>query len=95
VGRAPRRLEGRERLGREQVRDMGEINNALYGRMPASDSAWMADYLRRVRSAQATTPEEDARAMRAMAAAVLQLPAASRERLRAILQDAVSAAVHA
>ena len=85
---------GFERLERDQVRDMGEINNVLYGRMSAADRVWMADYVRRVRSAQPTTPEEDARAMRAMAAAVGQLPEASRERLRAILHNAVAAALH-
>ena len=72
---------------------MGEINTALYGQMPAADSAWMEDYVRRVRAAQATTPEEDARAMRAMAAAVNRLPEASRARLRTILEGAVASAL--
>ena len=61
--------------------------------VPAADSSWMEDYVRRVRSAQATSPEEDARAMRAMAAAVGRLPEASRAELRAILENAVVAAV--
>ena len=84
---------GFQRLDPAQTRDMGAINRALYGQMPAADSSWMEDYVRRVRSAQPTSPEEDARAMRAMAAAVGRLPEASRAELRAILENAVVAAV--
>ena len=84
---------GFQRLGPDQARDMGEINRALYGGMPAADAAWMEDYVRRVRAAQATRPEEDARAMRVMAAAAGRLPEPSRARLRAILENAVTAAV--
>jgi hypothetical protein len=72
---------------------MGAINDALYGGMSRTDSAWMEDYVRRVRTAEATTPEEDARAMRAMAAAVNRLPEASRAQLRAILEGAIVAAL--
>jgi hypothetical protein len=84
---------GFQRLGPDQARDMGEINRALYGGMPAAEAAWMEDYVRRVRAAEATTPEEDARAMRAMAAAARRLSEPSRARLRAILENAVAAAV--
>lgn len=84
---------GFERLGPDQARDMGEINRALYSGMPADDSAWMEDYVRRVRTAQPTGPEENARAMRVMAAAVRRLPEPSRARLRTILEHAVAAAV--
>jgi hypothetical protein len=84
---------GFARLGPEQVRDMGEINRVLYGAMPAADGAWMEGYVGRVRGAQPTRPEEDARAMRAMAAAVGRLPEPSRARLRTILEQAVAAAV--
>ena len=84
---------GFQRLGPDQARDMGEINRALYGGMPAADAAWMEDYVRRVRAAQATRPEEDARAMRVMAAAAGRLPEPSRARLRAMLENAVTAAV--
>ena len=84
---------GFERLGRDQTRDMGDINRALYGGMPAADGAWMEGYVRRVRGAQPTGPEEDARAMRVMAAAVGRLPEPSRARLRTILEHAVTAAV--
>jgi hypothetical protein len=80
-------------LDRATARDMGEINTALYGQMPAADSTWMEDYVRRVRAAQATAPDEDARAMRAMAAAANRLPEASRARLRAILEAAVASAL--
>ena len=80
-------------LDRETARDMGEINTALYGQMPAADSAWMEDYVRRVRAAQATTPDEDARAMRAMAASVNRLPETSRAHLRTILEAAVASAL--
>lgn len=83
---------GFQRLDPSQVRDMGEINRALYARMPAADGAWMEDYVRRVRAAQRTSADEDARAMRAMAAAVERLPADSRARLRVILENAVSSA---
>lgn len=83
---------GFQRLDPAQVRDMGEINRALYAQMPAADSAWMEDYVRRVRAVQPTSADEDARAMRAMAAAVGRLPEASRARLRAILENAVSSA---
>lgn len=80
-------------LDRATARDMGEINSALYGQMSRADSAWMEDYVRRVRSAEATTPEEDARAMRAMSAAVNRLPEDARARLRAILEHAVVSAL--
>lgn len=80
-------------LDRATARDMGAINGALYGHMSPADSAFMEDYVRRVRGAEATTPEEDARAMRAMAAAVNRLPEDSRARLRTILEHAVVAAL--
>lgn len=83
---------GFQRLDPAHVRDMGEINRALYARMPAADSAWMEDYVRRVRAAQRTSADEDARAMRAMAAAVERLPEDSQARLRVILENAVSSA---
>ena len=72
---------------------MTQINRALYGGMPAADAAWMEDYLRRVRGGLPTFPEEDARGMRAMAAAVSRLPEASRERLRTILEHAITVAL--
>jgi hypothetical protein len=83
---------GFQRLDPAQVRDMGEINRALYAQMPAADSAWMEDYVRRVRAVQPTSADEDARAMRAMAAAVGRLPEAARARLRVILENAVASA---
>ena len=84
---------GFQRLENDQVRDMGEINRALYGQMPPADSSWMEDYVRRVRAREPTGSEEDERAMRAMAAAVGRLPETSRARLRSILEHAVAAAV--
>jgi hypothetical protein len=86
---------GVERLDPRQGQDVGEINRALYGGMPAAEAAWMEGYVGRVRAAQPTTPEEDARAMRSMAAAVNRLPETSRERLRAFLEMAVTAVVRA
>jgi len=80
-------------LDRATARDMGAINGALYAHMSSADSAFMEDYVRRVRQAEATTPAEDARAMRAMAAAVRQLPEASRAQLRAILEGAIVSAL--
>jgi hypothetical protein len=46
-----------------------------------------------VRAAQPTRPDEDTRAMRAMAAAVKRLPETSRERLRTILEHAIAVAL--
>jgi hypothetical protein len=72
---------------------MLELNRALYVGMPAGDARWMEDYLRRVRAAEPTGSQDDARGMGAMAAAVNRLPELSRERLRLLVETAIVAAL--
>jgi hypothetical protein len=75
-----------------EVRDVGQITNALYANLSGNDRARLASYIDRVRGRRATTPQEDKAMCGLMKSAVLHLPAAMRQRLQALYEKAVRAA---
>jgi hypothetical protein len=75
-----------------EVRDVGQITNALYANLSGNDRARLANYIDRVRGRRATTPQEDKAMCGLMKTAVLHLPAAMRQRLQALYEKAVRAA---
>jgi hypothetical protein len=75
-----------------EVRDVGQITNALYSNLTGNDRARLASYIDRVRGRRATTPQEDKAMCGLMKTAVLHLPAAMRQRLQALYEKAVRAA---
>jgi len=75
-----------------EVKDVGQITNALYSNLTGNDRARLASYIDRVRGRRATTPQEDKAMCGLMKTAVLHLPAAMRQRLQALYEKAVRAA---
>jgi hypothetical protein len=75
-----------------EVREVGQITNALYANLSGRDRTRLAAYIDRVRGRLPTTTQEDREMCGLMKNAVLHLPAPMRQRLQAFYEKAVRAA---
>jgi hypothetical protein len=82
-------------LSAAEQREMGTLSTELYSRVPAADRARLGAYLDRVRGGRETDPALDAQMSRVVKAAMARLPAARRQRLQALFEKAIGAAVAA
>jgi hypothetical protein len=76
-----------------EAQEMARLISACYATLSARERSLLAAYVEKVQKHQMTSPQEDRDMGQLMKAAVLRLPAAKRERLQALYQRAVEAAV--
>jgi hypothetical protein len=77
---------------KDDTQDFAQITAATYAALSAPERNRLAAYVDRVRARQLTSPEDDREMSRLMKAAVLRLPAAKRERLQALYEQAIRSA---
>jgi len=77
----------------QEVNELGQLTSAIYAGLPSRDQSRLASYIGRVRGGQATTPQDDKEMGQLMKSAILRLRAPQRQRLQALYEKAVRAAL--
>ncbi|HKC14315.1 MAG TPA: GYF domain-containing protein [Vicinamibacteria bacterium] len=79
-------------FSKDDTQDFAQITAATYAALSPQERNRLATYVERVRGRQLTSSEDDREMSRLMKAAVLRLPAAKRERLQALYEQAIRSA---
>jgi hypothetical protein len=77
----------------QEVNEVGQLTSAIYAGLSPRDRGRLASYIGRVRGGQATTPQDDKEMGQLMKSAILRLRAPQRQRLQALYEKAVRAAL--
>ena len=86
-------VKGLEGMSPAETQEMGDLTAALFGGIPGRERARLGEYLEKVRFGRPTSAKEDGEMCGIMRVGTQKLPAASRERLQALLEKAISVAV--
>ena len=86
-------VKGLEGMTPAETQEMGDLTTALFGAIPGRERARLGEYLENVRFGRPTSARDDDEMCRVMRIGTQKLPEASRQRLQALLEKAISVAV--